>query len=272
MAISFKSKFGPTNRETDPGLRDTFKNTPLEPYVTRLMPFFFSEPRRKYDRKIKNEMQSDFSSYIRSLIDLATMLHEIKGKQIFGSGWTIMDRSDSKAIYASVEELFLDRLDELEDHFEDYEWMEELGEALDDLRKALSDFPWRENFEFEDRELDEEGNEVEYGWKHLSKTELEYIIRDLKSYEPAVRKFYVAEQDSIQVRFIKYALEHGVPKSRKIYRELYKFLDCFECIPAEIKKSHSTTISTRDPESNYIKSIVTRIEKKSKNIPPKASE
>ncbi len=260
MGFSFKSRFGSTTTETIPGLKGMFKNTPLEQYWEKLIPFFFSERIREQESDCKKDVQEDIEEYLQSLTELVDMLLALKSNKIKGDTWQLTNAEVCKELYDEVEELFLKHLDKYHDIlFYDSYYDEMIGIDIEALFQKLEDFPIRESFEFEEREVDENGKEVEYGWKHLSKSELESTASLLKSYEEPVQEFHTAIKDSTRVRFIQFALKVGVPRTRKIYRELYKFMDCFFCIPDDVKASHSKTISTKDPESNYVKAIVTRV-------------
>lgn len=271
MGFSFKSRFGSTTTETVPGLKGMFKNTPLEPYCERLMQFFFSERIRMKESDCKKDVQEDVEEYLRSLTELVNMLLALKSHKINGDTWQLTNDEVCKELYDEVEEIFLKRLEKYDDVLYDSYYDEMIGVDIDALFQKLADFPTREGFEFEEREVDENGKEVEYGWKHLSKSELESTAELLKSYEEPVRAFHTAVKDSTSVRFIKFALNAGVPHTRKIYRELYKFMDCFFCIPDDVKASHSKTISTKDPESNYVKAIVSRVLSAEKQKPTESA-
>ena len=271
MGFSFKSRFGSTTTETVPGLKGMFKNTPLEPYWEKLMQFFFSERIRAQESDYKKDAQEGLEEYLSSLSELVDMLLALKCHKIKGDTWQLTNEEVCKELYDDVEELFLKHLDKYYAIFYDSYSDEVIGVDMEALTQKMTDFPTREGFEFEEREVDENGKEVEYGWKHLSKSELESTAELLKSYEEPVRAFHTAVKDSTSVRFIKFALNAGVPHTRKIYRELYKFMDCFFCIPDDVKASHSKTISTKDPESNYVKAIVSRVLSAEKQKPTESA-
>ena len=254
-------KHGIVNR-----LHDMFKNTALEPYLEDLIPFYYDEERKEYKGTVKRNLQQELLSYIDSLIDLATMLRSIKGKPVIGDGWTIRDRTDCCSIYDSVEQLFIKKLGDYDYCFEPEICFEDCFDDVESLKEKLSEFPYGDSFEFEDKETDEDGNVVEWGWKHLSVSELDYAIKQLNQYSDIVKSFYTAEVEGRQVKFMRFAIDKNIQKSRKVYRELYKFMDFFGDIPADVKMRHSKTVSTTDPESNYIKSIVTRAEKSKDSV------
>ena len=262
MAVTFKSIYGDTSKETLRGLHNQFKNTPLEPYLKYVVEFFFGDWVKKFEEGLLDETRQEIRQYIDEMIDLGMLLRDLKNGVLKGTGWQVHNKSDILHVYDSVESLFLDRLDELPDIIHRFEWEDFSPITTDEWEKALKIFPGNYCFEKEDVETDEDGNEVEYGDRRLSINEIEYAIKDLKQCRKIAKQFYLEMDNALVNRFVEFMISKGVPQTRAIYRCLYSALESFNGIPTEVKKSHKTTISTNDPQSNYIKAIVSRLKKK----------
>lgn len=264
MGIGFRSIFGPTTKETISGLNNKFKNTPLEPYLPLVVQFFFGTTHREFENSILLETRNNILSFIDEMIQLALLMRDLKTKKLKGRGWQISSVEDLSFLYSSVESHFFEKITDLWDILDRYGFDEYNPIAPPEWHEALKDFPCREAFTFEDAEVDEDGNEVEYGDRALSLFEIDYLLKTLKKYVKKVKGFHIDIDTTVANRFVEFMISHNVPTNRAIYRCMYSALDCFNGIPPEVKQSHATTISTTDPQSNYIKSIVTRLKNKTK--------
>ena len=261
MAIGFRSIFGGTDKETMPGLRQKFMNTPLYPYLSVAVPFFFKEM-HSWEESLYKDTRSGVRIFIDETLQLAILLRELKKGNAKGKGWHIASQEDILRLYDSVESMFLNKVDDLPDVLHRYEWEEFSPELFSEWEKALADFPYSEGFEREDKELDDEGNEVENGDHRLSIHEIDYAIKSIKRCKKIADQFFLESDDAMATRFVAYMIENGVPESRAMYRCWYDALDCFYGIPEVIKDSHKNLPAKSDPKGNYIKAIATRIHSK----------
>lgn len=128
----------------------------------------------------------------------------------------------------------------------------------------FADFPYRDSFEFEDVELDQEGNVVENGERHLSLSEINYLVDQLVHYDKMANNLSVETDRSIMTRFLEHMINAGIPLTRKVYYELYRVLDYYGVLSEDVKHMHKTS-SSKYCESNYIKSLVSTIMKRKKS-------
>ena len=263
MALGFRSIFGPYSKDTVPGLERKFTNTPLESYLSVVIPFFWKEM-HSWEESLYKDTRCGVRIYLDETLQMALLLRELKKGNAKGKGWRIESKDDILRLYDSVESLFMNKLDDLPDVLHRFEWDEFSPELFDEWEKALSDFPSSDGFEKEDKELDEEGNVVEYGDHRLDIYEIEYAIKRIKRCKKIADQFFLESDDAMAKRFVAYMIENGVPESRAMYRCWYDALDCFNGIPDEIKKSHQGLPAKSDPKGNYIKSIAVRIHSQKK--------
>lgn len=258
MSVSFKSIFGDTDKETLSGLRKKFWNTPFYQYLPIAIPFFFKEA-HSWEDACYSDTRSGVRIYIDETLQLALLLRELKNCSIKGKGWRIDSREDALRLYDSVESLFFKKIDDFPVVLHRYEWEEFSTALLAEWEKALEDFPYSGNFEKEDKEIDDEGNEVENGDSRLSQVEIDDAIKEIQHCKKIADKFFIDSDDAVAKRFVAYMIEKGVPESRQMYRCFYDVLDCFNGIPSDVKISHLNYPGKEDPKSNYIKAIASRV-------------
>ena len=261
MAISFRSKFGATNIETEKGLNDTFKNTPLEKYLPLVMRFFCKEV-NSWEEPLYKEIRSDLCHKCDEALQLGKLLLNLKSINSRGNGVHIDSTLDRLKIYDFVESMFFEKIDSISDVFIVKELQDFSTDSLYKWEKALSILPRRDSFLLEEKEIDENGNEVDNGHRRLSLNEINHALMSIKQGKASAQKFFLESDIAVANRFVSYMIINGVPENRAMYRCFFKALDCFGLIPRYIKESHKTHCADLDPEGNYIKAIASRIHEK----------
>lgn len=254
----YKGKYGPFDKGLIKALVFDVRNTPLQGYAARINSFFTFDLIQSFDDILPKAARDQIIPYIDECLSLAKYLKSIKEGNLKGAGWKITSRDDMRAIYDSIEKLVIEKLDKFYWLLSDFEDANIKSVVIQEWEQLFSNFPCGEEFEYEDRELDENGEEVENGDRRLSLAEINYLIRDLERYQKIAKGLTVDTDKKLITRFLEYMLDAGVPHTREAYKELYKVLDNFGYISDEVKHSHVSTTSKYN-ESNYIKSLVNTI-------------
>lgn len=256
---AYKGKYSPMDQTCYKVMVIDFKNTPLEPYVVEAAKFFMMDVTKQFNSILPQAVRNRLLNFTEESLQFAKFIREIKKGCLKGKGWSIQSKDDIASVYNAVEDIFLDKLEEIFMIFEEFGESSAIQNAIiEEWKDIFQDYPCRESFEFEDKELDEEGNEIEYRDSHLSLRELDYTIKVLEKYYRIAKKLTIDLDRKFVTRFLEHMLDAGIPRSRKVYFELYRLLDYFNYIPDEVRHTHKTTTSQYN-ESNYIKSLVTTI-------------
>lgn len=234
------------------------RNTPLQGYAARINSFFTLDLFQSFDDYLPKATRDQIIPYIDECVSLAKYLKTIKEGKLKGAGWKITSRDDIRAIYDYIENLVIKKLNGFYWILSDYEYDKNSSVVIQEWEKLFSDFPCGEEFEFEDKELDDNGEEVKGGDRRLSLAEINYMIRELEHYQKIAKKLTVDTDKKLITRFLEYMLAAGVPHTSEVYKELYTVLDNFGYISDELKHSHISTTS-KYSESNYIRSLANTI-------------
>lgn len=254
----YKGKYGAMDTKLLNALMYDLRNTPLQGYAARINGFFGSDFIQTFDDILPKVARDQIIPYIDECVSLAKYLKSIKEGNLKGAGWKITSGDDIRAIYDRIEKLVIEKLDRFYWLLSDFEDANINNVVIQEWEKLFSNFPCGEEFEYEDIELDENGDEVENGDRRLSLTEINYLIQDLERYQKIAKRLTVDTDKKLITRFLEYMLDAGVPHTREVYKELYTVLDNFGYISDEVKHSHVSTTS-KYSESNYIKSLVNTI-------------
>lgn len=256
----YKGKYNSLNKETLNIIALDFKNTPLEKYMGFVLFFFSKDLLTQFNDSWADRIRKDVCRYTQNCLNLAFYLKDLKLGIIKGKGWKITSEGDIANIYALIEEYVMDSLDEVEGIFDTSTPLEQLNRPIEEWEKQFRDFPCRDSFEFEDRELNDDGEEDEYGWKHLSIAEIDWLIKELKRFDKMAKNLELEIDKKVVTRFLEYMLDKGMSQERKVYREVFRLLDNFGLIPEHVISSHKCAADP-DPAGNYIKSLVKTIQK-----------
>ena len=263
----YKGEYGIFDGELRKVIADDFRNTPLSPYVKDITLFFVIDFWSDFLSLPAKSAKKDLIKALSEAIDYAKFLKFTKEGKIKGPGWQMSNTSVRVSIFDSTENVFLDHLDYIYEIFDDNRLISvERNETVDTWEKLFADLPCRENLEFEDKTYyetdDEEGEEPEVAHQRLSKRELNWLIKELTHYQSIANNLLLNQDRPITHRLIEFLLDAGMPKSRKVYDQLYRALDYWGLIPEDVKHRHECGEPYND--SNYIKSYVNTILKNKK--------
>ena len=265
----YKGEYGIFNEELKKVMEDDFRNTPLSPYVKDISLFFtiefwsniLSYPAIMAKRELIKELSI--------AIDYAMFLKFLREGKIKAKGWQIVNRTTAARIYGCVEDDFIDHLDHIYDVFDDSRSCSiENNSTVDKWEKLFAGLPCRETIEFEDKvyyekdDDDDPDEEPELKYQRLSLRELKGLIKELTYYKNIAENLLLRQDRPLIHRLIEFLLNSGMPKTRKVYEQLYRALDYWGLIPEDVKHRHECGEPYND--SNYIKSYVNTILKNKK--------
>lgn len=243
------------SQPTEEELRLKFLNTVLEPYTQFIYTFWISEPLMEIADNCHDNFRQGVIEYIKECLDIARCIKQTRSGEIKGRGWKIDGTYDSNLIISKLELYFIEKLEGFEVIFH--------GSLPEDTEKYSTARVWSTALKPFPRVRDLPINYADY---IKGKTEWHYfphffdvklitdIISNLEECINITKTFSLEHDISTSVRFIAFMIDNGVPMTREAYRELYKALDLYNCIPEDVKRSHEKTTSS-DPQSNYVKSL-----------------
>lgn len=273
--LLYRRRYPILDKEITTILKDDFRNTPLYPYIGKLYLFMLAHSFSGLSTWGIKEIRDTLIQRVSDCLEVSICLKSIKQGELKGKGWKLSNKSLLLTIYDSVEEYLMDALDRVIDTFHDayIPPIDKAQKTIDDWEKLFSDFPCRESFEYDDityleiysddeDEINEDQREIDT--RRLALWEIDMLIDDLMKFKSLAENLLLDEERPFMHRLIEALLNSGMPKSRKVYRELYRALDNWGLISGEIKKSHESGEPYND--SNYIKSYVTTISKNRKSL------
>lgn len=240
-------------------IKKHFVNTPLEKFSDSIYAFWVSEPVMRSADNCFDVFREGVRDYIDECLALAECVRASKNTTFSGKGWKLSAASDLRAVSCTLETLLVDKLYGFEVLFhgnlpeDEDKYSTARGWAI-----SLKAFPRVEALNIDLDSYRENRESFGVNNSLLSIDLLDRIIDSLKTCRKVAKGFTIEHDMSTINRFVAFMLDNGLPQTRKMYRELYRALDIFGCIPDYVKKSHDTTTSS-DPQSNYIKSVVTTI-------------
>lgn len=257
-AIKYKGKYAINDKGFIRALTLDLHNTPLQGFSQHIFMFFNQNLLRIFDDALPIIARKDIQIAVPECVVLAKFLRDVKTGKVKGCGWKMTSARDLSSLYYYVEKMFLEKLDDTYDILPDMVSEELPSEILDEWVETFKYFPTRDALEFEDKELDEDGEVDDLGDHMLSLEEIDYLIKDLTRFEKIANNLTIESDKRIITRFLEHMLEAGIPHTRPVYLELYRVLDNFGLISNSVKESHASTNSLYG-ESNYIKSLVNTI-------------
>lgn len=242
-------------------LEKKFANTPLENYVSDIFRFWQAEPFSKTAYGAFIDSRERLRQYLLGCLQLSEMVLSFKKGNFSGKGWKLTEGAEQSRMLTISEDLLLKKLKEFDSIFLLHHPDDSPdGSVLGSWGRMLRPFPRY-------RELIRDGVTSEKRChlddvvvSYFSIAEMEDIVQRCKECVRISKEFVVPDEESVVSRFVAYMLESGIQKNRKTYREIYRVLELYDCIPDYVKISHDKTTAS-DPQSNYIKSHITTINK-----------
>lgn len=243
------------SQPTEEELKLKFLNTVLEPYTQYIYTFWISEPVMEIADSCHEDFRQSVIAYIKECLQIAKCIKQTRSGVIMGRGWKINGTYDSNLLISKLELYLIEKLEGFEIIF--HGSLPEETEKYSTARiwcTALKPFPRVRNLPINYVDYIKGKTEWNY-FPHFFDAELiTDIISNLEECVNITKSFSLEHDISASVRFIAFMIDNGVPMTREAYRELYKALDLYDCIPEEVKRSHEKTTSY-DPQSNYVKSL-----------------
>lgn len=270
--LLYRGRYPILDKEIITILKNDFRNTPLYPYIGKLYLFMLAHSFSGLSTWGIKETRDTLIKRVSDCLEVSICLKSIKEGELKGKGWKLSNKSLLLTIYDSVEEYLMDALDSVMETFHDtyIPPIEKAQKTIDDWEKLFCYFPWRESFEYEDityvksySDDDDDNDQREIDTRRLSLSEIDWLIDELKQFKSLAKNLLLDEERPFMHRLIETLLDSGMPKSRKVYRELYRALDNWGIISEDVKRSHECGEPYND--SNYIKSFVTTISKNRKS-------
>ena len=247
---------------TEDEVRLAFLNTPLEAYSHYAFLFLSTEPLVESSGDCLGPARGRIQTYVSECESLVKMILAAKTGKLTGKGWCIDSEEDLSFLINRAEDYLLKKLGYFDAIFLLHHPDDKPdGSNIGTWGRMLSPFPRIKDLEFNKSAIGARETIYLPVSQIFNVEELERILVSLHDCVKISKTFPLESDDSVQYRFVEYMLEHGVPKTREVYRELYRALDMYGRIPDYVKESHSKTNSF-DPQSNYIKSFVTTISKR----------
>lgn len=264
QSMIYKKKYTIFDKELPRVLINDFKNTPLERYILKIWTFFHIYFNVRMFSFSAHYTRETLAKDLSVALDYAMFLKHLREGNIKAPGWQFTHKGVVVYIYDCIEKEFIELLDHVCDIFYDCPSIcEEGNNTVDTWESMFRDFPCSETIEFEEKiyyeKDDDEDEDAEPELKHqrLSRSELNGLIDDLNYYKGLVDGMRLDDDRPFIHRLIEFLLDAGMPKSRKVYEQLYRALDNWGLIPDDVKKRHETGEPYSD--SNYIKSYVNTI-------------
>lgn len=242
-------------------LEKKFANTPLENYVPAVFRFWQAEPFSRVAHNVFVDSRERLQSYLRGCLQLSEMILSFKKGDFSGKGWRLTEAIEQSRLITSSEEFLFERLKGFDAIFQMHHPEDPPdGSVIGSWGRMLRPFPRLRELKRSNVATKERYYYDSIGVSLFTIKEMEDIVQRCKECVRISKDFAVPDEESVASRFVAYMLENGIQRNRKTYRELYRVLELYDCIPDYIKTSHAKT-SSADPQSNYIKSYVTTIVK-----------
>lgn len=236
-----------------------FLNTALEPYSQWVYAFWMSEPLVQTADACHDYFRKGVQNYIDECLQVAKAVEAAKKGSIVGRGWKITSPSDVNYLSARMDTYLVQKLYGYESVF-----MLNLPEDTDKISTArnwamaLKTFPRVRTLPINVEDAKANINSIDSAKSLFTKEQVAKIVADLEECAKVADSFSLEQDYSVITRFLSFMLDQGIPRTREVYRELYRALELYDCVPEHVKRSHKSTTS-KDPHSNYIKSLVNTI-------------
>lgn len=242
-------------------LERKFANTPLENYVPAVFRFWQAEPFSRVAHNVFVDSRERLQSYLKGCLQLSEMILSFKKGNFSGKGWRLTETIEQSRLITASEEFLLERLKGFNAIFQMHHPDDPPdGSVIGSWGRMLRLFPRFEKLKRKNVATKERYYYDSIGVPLFTIEEMDDIVQRCKECVRVSKNFAVPDEESVASRFVAHMLNNGIQRNRRTYRELYRVLELYDCIPDYVKTSHAKT-SSADPESNYVKSIVERIVK-----------
>lgn len=242
-------------------LEKKFANTPLENYVPAVFRFWQAEPFSRVAQDVFIDSRERLKRYLIGCLQLSEMILSFKKGNFSGKGWKLTESVEQSRLITASEEFLLERLKGFDAIFQMHHPDDPPdGSVIGSWGRMLRPFPRFGKLKHKIVATKERFYYDSMGVSLFTIEEMEDIVQRCRECVRISKNFAIPDEESIASRFVAHMLESGIQRNRKTYRELYRVLELYDCIPDYVKTSHTKT-SSADPQSNYIKSYVTTIDK-----------